>query len=420
MNSINVFISFGNKKNIHVGELYLSTDTGRHFFKYEPSFLSSGLDISPISMPLGNETYSAPLGVNFYNLHCAFADSLPDAWGRAVQDAEFLKINIDEPTALERLAFIGHNGVGALNYHPAQKFPKGEEIAELATLRKAAQRIIKGNADEVSEQLLKCGGSVGGARPKFLVDMKENNHEEIRYTQGEYKDGYIPMLLKVPTFSHDHYQKIEYIYSQIAYNAGLNIPESYLITGKKSDLAFFAMKRFDCLPNGRKFHVHTLAGLLNINFNDTDIEAGTFLHTVDYITRDHRQIVEAYKIIAFNYIGFNNDDHAKNFSFLMDDKGQWSLAPAYDIGYSKGQNELHFMRLNGKRRNAEAKDFRKIAENFNIKGWNTIIEKILTEFEKWPVMAKDCGIPERHINKVNKRLRENIHRVEKGLYSAGN
>jgi len=415
MNTINVSINFGSE-NIRVGELYLSADTGRHIFKYEPVFQSSGLEISPLHLPLGNETYIAQQGTNFYNLHGVFADSLPDAWGRAVQDAEFLKIDVDGPTVLERLAFIGLNGIGALNYHPAQKFPKGDEITELATLRKAAQKIMKGNADEISERLLKCGGSAGGARPKFLVDIKEDNHEEIRYTLGEYKGGYIPVLLKVPTFGHDHYQKIEYIYSQIAHNAGLNIPESYLITGQKSDLAFFAMKRFDILPDGTRYHVHTLSGLMDINFRDADISADAFLHTIDNITRDHRQVIEGYKVIAFNYIGSNNDDHTKNFSFLMNSKGQWSLAPAYDIGYSKSLNELHFMRLGGKRRNAEAKDFKNLAENFDIKDWDAIIEKILTEFEKWPAMAKDCGIPEKHINKLDNKIKENSKRIENGLY----
>jgi serine/threonine-protein kinase HipA len=414
MNSINVHVNFGDR-DIRVGELYLSSDTGRHVFSYDPRFISSGLEISPLRLPIGGQPFHAPQDANIYGLHGVFADSLPDNWGRMVQDAEFLKIGIDQPTALERLAFIGQNGIGALNYRPAKKFPKGIDITELAALRKAAQNIIEGSADEISHELLKSGGSAGGARPKFLVDIHEKNHGQIRYTHKSYSGGYIPVVLKVPTFRHDHYQKIEYAYSQIAQKAGLNIPDTYLIKGEKSGLAFFAVKRFDILPDGSKLHVHSLAGLHNINFNDVNTDATAFLNTVGNVTRNHRQVVEAYKIIAFNHIGFNNDDHSKNFSFTMDKKGEWSLAPAYDISYSKGQNGLHYMKLNGKTRNAETKDFKSAAKTFNIENWENILENIIAQFLKWPQTAKECEIPRKYISIIDDRLKENIKRVEKGL-----
>lgn len=417
MNTINVHIDFGNS-SFKIGELFASADLGRHVFSYDPAFISSGLQISPFQIPLSNKTFIAQKNSAFYDLHGVFADSLPDAWGRRVQDAEFSKIDIIEPTALQRLAFIGKCGIGALRYQPAQEFPKGDDVVRLAELRKATQKILEGNVEEISNQLLRSGGSAGGARPKFLVDIKESDYQELRYTRGTYEDGYIPVILKVPNIGQgmDQYQRIEYTYSQIARDAGLNIPDTYLITGEKSDLAFFAMKRFDILPDGTRLHVHTLSGILNIDYRETNPDASTFLRTIDDITRDQRQVIEGYRRIVFNYVGSNKDDHAKNFSFVMNHKGEWSLSPAYDVGFSKGQNDLHQMRLGNKFRNAEIRDFRSLARDFDITKWESIIEQTLSAFKKWPSFAKSNNIHPKYIELINNKIVENTRRIENGLF----
>lgn len=416
MNTINVFLDSGSQ-NIKIGELYASADMGRHVFSYDRDFVKSGVQISPLQLPLGEKTYIAQKNTGLYDLHSVFADSLPDAWGRRVQDTEFLKLGILEPTALERLAFIGQNGIGALRYLPAQQFPKGDELVHLSNLRKATQRIIEGNVEDVSEQLLKSGGSAGGARPKFLVDIKEHNHQEIRYTRGEYNEGFIPVILKVPNIGQemDHYQRIEFTYCQMARDAGLTIPDSYLITGEKTDVVFFAIKRFDIMPSGERYHVHSLSGILGIDYRESTPDCSTFLRTIDDVTRDHRQVVEGYRRIVFNYVGSNKDDHAKNFGFLMNKKGEWSLAPAYDIGFSKGENDLHQMRLGDKLRNFEARDLRLLADDFDVPKWDRIVEQALTAFEKWPCHAKNNGVPGKYIEIINNKIRENTKRIEMGL-----
>ena len=412
MNKINVHIDFGSTE-YRTGELYLSSDLGKYIFSYDSTFISSGIQISPFHLPLELKTYIAQKNTGFYGLHGVFADSLPDTWGRKVQDAEFLKIGIIEPTALQRLAFIGKNGIGALRYHPAQKFPKGEELVHLAALRKATQRILEGEIEEISEQLLKSGGSAGGARPKFLVDINRTNHQEIRYTHDMYENDFIPVILKVPGTRQDLFQRIEYIYSQVAKYAGLQIPNHYLIPGERSALAYFAIERFDIRPGGERFHVHTLSGLLNTDYRESTPDSNTFLRTVDDLTRDQRQVVEGFRRIVFNYIGSNKDDHAKNFCFLMNGKGEWSLSPAYDVGFSKGENDLHQMRIGNKLRNAEFKDFKKLAEDFEIAGWQEIIEKTLSAFEKWPVLAKSCTVPEKYIRLIDRKIKENMRRISR-------
>jgi serine/threonine-protein kinase HipA len=415
MKKINVYIDFGSA-SYKVGEIYASTDMGRHVFSYDPQFAATKIEISPLTMPLAAKTYIAQRNHELYDLHGIFADSLPDEWGRKVQDAEFFKIGILEPTALDRLAFIGKNGIGALRFFPAQEFEKGEDVVRLADLRKATQRIIEGNVEEVSESLMKSGGSAGGARPKYLIDMNGNNPQEFRYSREQIEKGFLPVILKVPVRGQDQYQRIEYAYSRIAQSAGLNIPECFLITGEKSRLAHFAIKRFDILANGDRLHMHTLAGMMGINFRETTPDCSSFLRTIGDVTRNHEHVVEGFRRVVFNYVGSNKDDHAKNFSFTMTEKGEWSLAPAYDIGFSKGQNDLHLMRLNDKHRNAELKDFKKIANDFDIEHWQAIVEKAVDAFEKWPSVATEWGVPEKFIQMIHEKLKENRKRLTKELH----
>ena len=415
MSHIKVILDFKSESH-DVGMLYLSEKMGRYAFSYEKSFLSTGLEISPLTMPLGPDTYTAEINPDLYNLHGVFADSLPDEWGRKVQDAEFQKIGLLDATATDRLAFIGPYGIGALRYEPAHDFKRGKEVASLANLRKAVQRILEGKLEDVTNELLRSGGSAGGARPKFLVDLDIKNNTTIRYTHGKPENGMVPIILKVPVKNEDQYQRIEYVYSIMAKNAGINVPETYLLMGEKSNLAYYAIRRFDMSEKGERLHTHTYAGYLGVNYHEATPDYGDLLRTTEELTRDHRNVVEAYTRMVFNYLGCNKDDHAKNFSFLMNKKGEWTLSPHYDMGYSSGQNGLHAMAMNGLRRNATLKNLKRIAEDFDILPWKEIIKKICQSLNDWPILAIKNGVPKRYLDVIQERIKENTRRVEKDLH----
>ena len=228
MNKLQVFLDFRNT-SYNVGELFLSEKLGRYVFNYESTFLSSGFEFSPFTMPLGSETFIAEINKDMYNLHSPFADALPDEWGRKVQDAEFEKIGKFDVSAIERLSFIGSYGMGALKFKPEQTFSAGIQAVEIADLRKATQRILNGNIDNIVEQLFRAGGSAGGARPKYLVDLKNNKSDTIRYTTGEPEEGWTPIILKVAGNNGDHWQRIEYCYFKTAELAGINVPSTKLL-----------------------------------------------------------------------------------------------------------------------------------------------------------------------------------------------
>ncbi|MDD5672777.1 MAG: type II toxin-antitoxin system HipA family toxin [Chitinivibrionales bacterium] len=415
MKSLNVKIHFDDKNSYTVGRLFLSELTGKYHFEYDKSFLSAGLEISPVNLGLGSAAYLAQRNADFYDLHGVFADSLPDDWGKKVQDLEFYKIGINDPTAIDRLAFVGRYGIGALRYEPSENFEEGKNVVSLADLRKAAQKIIEGNFEAVTEELLHSGGSAGGMRPKFLVDLDIKNHEKIRYTRGNPEGPYFPVIIKTPTKDGDHYQRIEYSYLKMAHLCGIDVPDTYLLIGEKSKLAFFAIKRFDVLKTGERLHVHTYAGLMGLNFREASPDYSELFRTTADLTKDHSQVIEAYRRMVFNYLGYNNDDHTKNISFVMNKKGEWSLSPAYDIGYSPGRQGFHTMSINGIRQNATVKDFEKIAGNFNVKDWKKIVVKIIDTLKNWPSIAQKNGVPEKYKDIVNHRIKENLKRIAKDL-----
>jgi serine/threonine-protein kinase HipA len=415
MNSLNVKIKFNDSASYDVGKLFLSELTGKYHFEYDKAFSSSGIEISPVNLAVSGRYYEAQRNNEFYDLHGVFADSLPDDWGRKVQDAEFYKIGVHDPTAIDRLTFVGRYGIGALRYEPSKDFKEGTEIVSLADLRKTTQSILEGNTEDVTDALLRSGGSAGGMRPKFLVDLDVKNLDKIRYTTGKPDGDYYPVIIKTPYKDGDHYQRIEYAYSIIARKCGINIPDTYLIIGEKSKQAFFAIKRFDVLPDGERLHVHTYAGLHGLNFREAAPDYSELLRTCHDLTRDHSQVVEAYRRMVFNYLGYNNDDHTKNSSFTMNRKGNWKLSPSYDMSYSTGKQAFHTMSINGIRQNATVKDFEKMAENFNVKEWKSIVVKTCECFKEWNKIALKTGIPDKYVEIVRQRIYENVNRVKKDL-----
>ena len=54
------------------------------------------------------------------------------------------------------------------------------------------------------------------------------------------------------------------------------------------------------------------------------------------LTRNMKEVEKMFRLASFNVFAMNRDDHAKNFTFLMDENGGWRVNPAYDLTYSRG------------------------------------------------------------------------------------
>lgn len=412
---LTIKLDFGFKRDIIVGTLYWSKDLNTNVFEYHHRFHETGLEISPIDLPVSDSIYEAKRDNDTYYLPYVFADALPDKWGRNIQDLEFEKINILNPSSLQRLAFIGYNGLGALQFEPAQEFDNKQIITDVADLRKATQKIIEGDVGHVTKELLKIGGSAGGQRPKFLVDYNLQT-KQLRYTRGSHEGMFIPVVLKVPQNeidNPDRFQKAEYCYCQIAKMAGINIPDTYLIPDNNGYYAF-AIERFDIKPSGEKLHMHTLSGFIGKKFSDRDTSYNDLMETIIEYCENEEDLVEAYRRLVFNVFANNQDDHGKNFSLLMNSKGEWSLSPAYDISHSPGAGQL--MSINGKTQSITYNDLERFAKDYSIENYREIIVKNIDALNKWNDIANKVNVPEKLKNRISQDISININRIEKEMY----
>ncbi|MBN2753417.1 MAG: type II toxin-antitoxin system HipA family toxin [Candidatus Goldbacteria bacterium] len=321
-------------KKIDVLEVYINgrkagrlgqSRNGVYVFEYDRVFLKNGFSISPFQLPLTPGVFTAepqPYG----GLFGVFNDSLPDGWGRLLIDRLLLKNKIDpgEVSLLERLSIVGKNGMGALEYRPENNFFKGSSRIGIKEMAKEVKKVLNENYTGHIEALVKKGGSSGGARPKAMIRIK-----------GE------PWIVKFPN-SNDNTGTgvMEYEYSLAARGCGIIMPQTKLLEKK-----YFAIKRFD-RNGGKKVHMHTAAGLLNADFRIPSLDYTDLMKAAMRLTGDIREVIKVYRLMVFNILSHNRDDHAKNFSFIYSDK-KWSLSPAYDLTFSYGFNGQHTTTLFG-------------------------------------------------------------------------
>jgi len=344
--------------NMLVGRLIY---TGRRpTFEYDTDFIKSGLNLSPFNLELETGMQTSDAKFRGY-LHGVFDDSLPDGWGMLLMDRELKKRGIDTHiTPIDRLAYIGCSAMGALSYIPSMD-SDDDIVFDISEIARDSVRLFDGEIKDVIPAIIHAGGSPGGARPKVLVGISGNTMVS---GEKEIPDGYEHWIIKfsakkdIPTAG-----KEEYAYYLMAQDAGLNMMESRLfdIDGNR----FFGSKRFDRI-NGKPIHMHTVGNLVDANFREPSLDYSMLCKLTSILTGNHDDVLMMYRIMVFNIAIKNQDDHAKNFSFLMDDNGKWRIAPAYDITRSITASNEHSTSVNGKGFNISSKDMLRIASDIGI------------------------------------------------------
>jgi serine/threonine-protein kinase HipA len=301
-------------------------------FEYDGNWLSSGFSISPFKLPLQKQVFIAPKEP-FDGNFGVFNDSLPDGWGRLLIDRLLLKKGVKpaEVSVLDRLALVVQNGMGALEYQPEE--PLTSSAAGATDIRQLAAEVReilhdKQLPDQAFFDLIKLGGSSGGARPKALIEI-----------QGE------DWIVKFPARDdRPDIGKQEYHYSLLARDAGLDFPETRLLDGR-----YFAVKRFD-RRDRHKIHMLSRSALLDASHRFPALDYVDALLATLKLTRDYREAEKMYRLMCFNVLTHNRDDHAKNFSFLYT-ADKWVLSPAYDLTYAEGPGGEHATAIDGEGKN---------------------------------------------------------------------
>ena len=295
-------------------------------FEYDADWITNGYSISPFYLPLKGGLQMAKRDP-FHGGFGVFDDSLPDGWGNLILDRYLTQQNINPQklTLLQRLALIGSSGRGALEYRPDRSTISDDGFLDFDRLATEAEMILSDKEGDISvDDLYRYGGSSGGARPKVFTTI----------------DGHHWLVKFRATNDPQHIGETEYKYSVLAKECGINMSETKLFNGK-----YFGAERFDRTDKGR-IHTISAAGLLNADYRIPSLDYALLMKLTLNLTRDMQQVAQMFRLMVFNVIISNRDDHAKNFSFQYID-GNWKLSPAYDLLPSSGFNGYHTTTING-------------------------------------------------------------------------
>lgn len=406
MKKLTVRLNFSPQHSITVGTL--AEQDRRTYFEYAPAFIETGLELSPFKLPLQQGLFEHR-DHRFGPLPGLFDDSLPDGWGLLLMDRYFRRQGVD-PAALssiDRLAFLGRRTMGALTYHPAHEMEHDRQPLDLYELGRNAEAVLAGDIAEVLPQLLRAGGSPGGARPKVLVGLRE---DQIISGEDDLPDGFEHWLVKFAAKTDAASAGvIEYAYALMARKAGIDMPEVRLLEIRKglSPRRYFAAKRFDRQPGNRRTHSHTFGNLIHAPFRIPGTDYADLLKATRILTRNHRDVVESFRRMVFNIASHNRDDHAKNFAFLMSAEGEWSLSPAYDMTYSMGPGGEHTMTVQGEGMNPTREHCTALAQPFGIKPREaaSIIDAVNAAITSWSKLAEKAGMAKSVSKKIGTAMR---------------
>jgi serine/threonine-protein kinase HipA len=358
------------------------------------------------------------------------ADSLPDGWGMLLMDRFFrkeLSVSVNDMNVLHRLAYIGDRAMGALGFRPIHHSTTDDAELSLSQIAQANEKILSGQDSEILAELIVVGGSPQGARSKGLVMFDINTQTistDLKQAYQHDTTSATPWLIKFPAQHEDKSVcLLEALYADMATRAGLVIPKHYYFN-IDSNHAAFGVERFDRVSNGmsaqsqsnptfERVHIHTLAGLLDLDFRLPSLDYLSYLRCVRMMTQSQAQVEQAYRHVVFNVVMNSKDDHSKNFSFIMDKDGKWSLAPVYDVTYNTGINGYHQMDVCGEAQNPTLSNLLNLAKLADIKTSHAkaIVEQVVITAEHLLAIINDYPIHKALIADVQRDINANVSRM---------
>ncbi|MBN2293760.1 MAG: type II toxin-antitoxin system HipA family toxin [Pirellulales bacterium] len=404
-------------------------------FQYDSDFAESGIEVSPLMMPLSKRVYSFPslAQQSFYGLPGLLADSLPDRFGTSLINAWLARQGRSPESfnAVERLCYTGSRGMGALEYVPAtgptatdQSSIYVEQLVGLANEilsdRDNLRTSFSEDSAEAMANILRVGTSAGGARAKAVIAWNPNTNE-VRSGQTTVADGFEHWLIKFDGISNNRdkeladpkgYGVIEYAYCKMAQDCGIDISDCRLFD--EGGRRHFMTRRFDRIAGNEKIHMQSLAAMAHLDFNQAG--AHGYEQAFDVMRRLDMSAVsttELFRRMVFNVIARNQDDHVKNIAFLMDRGGRWTLAPAYDMIYSYQPSGrwtvIHQMTINGKQDHFSMQDFEQCGQVALLKRGQAkaIINDVLQVVSRWQDYADEAGVRPAQRDKIQDTLRLN-------------
>jgi serine/threonine-protein kinase HipA len=409
-----------------VGAVALDPQLRYYAFEYDADFVRTGVELAPIAMPLARArepfVFTDLPEATYKRLPAMLADALPDDFGNALVNRWMAVhgVRAEDVTALDRLAYMGKRGMGALEFRPARgPSSKGSTALSLSGLVETARRAVRGQLDEddvakaALAQIIRVGTSAGGARAKAVVAWNPAT-DEVRAGQFAAGEGFEHWLLKFDGMGEDRelggaedYGRVEYAYHLMAVAAGVAMTPSRLL--EENGRAHFMTRRFD-RDGDRKHHVQTLCALAHLDYRQkASHDYNQLFQTVERLCPGYEAREEAFRRMAFNVMAANCDDHSKNFSFLLRQGGGWELAPAYDVTHAfnpAGEwTNQHLMSVGGKFDGIGRDDLLRVADRFGVGTAEKVLRRVGDAVGAWPDYARSAGVAEEGVARIRSHHR---------------
>ncbi|MAX56793.1 MAG: phosphatidylinositol kinase [Alcanivoracaceae bacterium] len=371
------------------------------FFQYDADYLGRFGNLSPFGLKATTELQLAPKRPHS-GLHGLFGDSLPDGWGSLLQDRVFRQHGIlpAQITAMDRLAFVGASGMGALSFSPTSEYRLASTgDIDLATLGMEAQAFFDGQTEEVLADLVAAGSS-GGARPKAQLYISPDEPGRCRTVA---RPGDEAWLVKFTSrnlpLGHEE-GLCEAVYLHLAGKLGLEPPEWRLFEAPEQSgaRAWLGVKRFDWVSHPQKagrLHMHSACGLLDADFRTPSLDYEDLIKASRHLCRSPVVGKLQFRRAMFNLFACNQDDHSKNWAFLQDDAGEWVPAPFYDVTFSPHPYQEHATAYAGFGKNPPLKAIQVLAARAGYAKWEQAqhdIDEIVGVLADFSVVARELGV----------------------------
>lgn len=360
--------------------------------EWSPKLIAALMPVSALLYPPEPGLHPAR-GRDFDGLHGFLADSLPEGWGYLVMRRRLSKLGVAMETlsALDRLALVGDHGRGALTYRPATAPPSEVDSLDLDALAAESTAILAGHEGELADTLATLAGGSGGARPKVHVGFDAEGR--ISVSDGETAAGHEAWIVKfAATNDPPDIGPIEAAYAAMALAAGLDMAP-YRLLPSNTGPGYFATRRFDRPAPGKRLHMVSLSGAVEAPWR-TPASYDLFLRATQAITRHADDLHAAFRRMVFNVLASNRDDHTRQHSYLMDQTGQWRLAPAYDLTYSAGPGGEHYLDVEGEGRNPTLEHALALGRRHSLPDRliHATIDEVRAAVANWPRFADEAGV----------------------------
>ena len=404
-----------------VGAVALDPKLNYYAFEYAPAFVSAGIELAPITMPLADARHPFIFPdlpeLTYKRLPAMLADSLPDDFGNSLVNAWMANQGVatGDITALDRLSYMGKRAMGALEFRPVRgPTARRASAIELSELVESARRAVHGELDDdphataALKQLISVGTSAGGARAKAAIAWNPDTNE-IRAGQFDVDPGWEHWLLKFDGIGRDNelgesqgYGRIEYAYHLMATEAGIVMSPCRLL--EEGGRAHFMTKRFDREGNA-KLHTQSLCGMAQLDYRAKGVHDYSQVFSVMRLLKMNAAAFEqAFRRVAFNVMAKNCDDHTKNVSFILREQKRWELASAYDLTYAynpKGEwTYQHLMSVNGRFEHVRREDLLILADRFQIGAAARLLAEVRDAVAQWPQFARRAELSNGQIARI--------------------